>query len=125
MESQSTSRGGGILAGIAGTSGTGANECTEYELRTEKVSYIIRPGRAILLLLGGDVSIKLAGSELLLRTSDSPKDIRCSVLAMTLRTEVEKKERERDRESSREFPSRCYTESGREILCPGESDALR
>jgi hypothetical protein len=94
------------------------NECIEYELRTGKVIYTIRPHRAILLLLGGDVAIKLAGSELLLRTSESVKDIRCSVFAMSLRSEAEKKERERER--GRPISTRCYTESGREIFCPDE-----
>ena len=78
-ESQSTGR-NGFLSGLAGSS-SGGGECIEYELRTEKVSYIIRPHRAILLLLGGDVSIKLADNELLLRTTESVKDIRCAVLA--------------------------------------------
>jgi hypothetical protein len=116
-ESQSTGR-NGFLSGLAGSSGSGSSECIEYELRTEKVSYIIRPHRAILLLLGGDVSIKLADNELLLRTSQSVKDIRCAVLAMSLRSEAEIKDRERER--SRPAPTRCHTESGREILCPDE-----
>ena len=100
----------GILAEIVGSNNMG--ECVEYELRTEKVSYIIRPHRSVLLLLGGDVYIKLADSELILHTSDAVKDIRCAVLAMTLRSEAEKQERNRSR--------RCYAESGREILCPDE-----
>jgi hypothetical protein len=125
MEAQSASRGAGVLAGIAGTSDLGGNECIEYEIRTEKVSYVIRPNRAILLLLGGDVSIKLAGSELLLRTNESLKDIRCSVLAMTLRSEAEKREREREREASRPYPQRCYTESGREFPCPDDAEDVR
>jgi hypothetical protein len=116
MESQSTGR-SGFLSGLAGSS-SGGGECIEYELRTEKVSYIIRPHRAILLLLGGDVSIKLADNELLLRTTESVKDIRCAVVAMSLRSDAEKKDRERNR--SRPAPTRCYAESGREILCPGE-----
>lgn len=114
MESQSTGK-NGFLSGLAGT-GSGSGECIEYELRTEKVSYTIRPHRAILLLLGGDVAIKLADSELLLHTSESVKDIRCSVIAMSLRSDAERKERERER--SRPAPMRCYAESGREILCP-------
>jgi hypothetical protein len=114
MESQNTA-GNRLLSGLAGSS-SGGGECIEYELRTEKVSYIIRPRHAILLLLGGDVSIKLADNELLLRTSESVKDIRCAVLAMSLRSDAEKKERERER--SRPAPMRCYAESGREVLCP-------
>jgi hypothetical protein len=116
MESQNTGH-GGFIAGLAGSSGV-ANECIEYELRTGKVIYTIRPHRAILLLLGGDVAIKLAGSDLLLRTNESVKDVRCSVIAMSLRSEAEKKERERER--GRPVSLRCYTESGREIFCPDE-----
>jgi hypothetical protein len=118
MATQETGR-GGILSNLVGGSGSGdgaINECIEYELRTDKVSYIIRPRRAVLLLLGGNVSIKLADSELLLRTGEAIKDIRCAVLAMTLRTEAERKERERERVG----PARCYAESGREIPCPFE-----
>lgn len=112
METQSTGR-GGILAGLAGA-GDGVNECIEYELRTEKVSYIIRPHRAVLLLLGGDVSIKFADSELLLRVNDGGKDIRCSVVAMSLRTDAEKREKAHLRS--------CYAESGREVACPEDPD---
>lgn len=97
-----------------------ANDCTEYELRTAKVDYIIRPRHDILLLLGSDVSIRLANSELLLRTTDSAKDIRCQVLAMTLRSEVERRERNRERDSR----PICYSEAGREILCPEEVEPV-
>jgi hypothetical protein len=111
----------GFLAGLAG-SNAAANECVEYELRTQKVVYTIRPRRDILLLLGGEVFIKLAESELLLRTSENVKVMRCSVVAMSLRSEAERreKERERERELSRSAPARCFTESGRELLCPDE-----
>ena len=88
-------------------------ECVEYELRTEKVSYVIRPRRRILLLLGGDVSIRFATNELLLRTADLTKDVRCDVLSMSLRTAAETSERRRDRQP----PERCY-EAGHEIRCP-------
>jgi hypothetical protein len=115
METQSTGR-GGILAGLAGGAGSGGgvNECIEYELRTEKVSYIIRPHRAVLLLLGGDVEIKLADSELLLRVNEGGKDIRCSVVAMSMRTEAEKREKAHLRS--------CFAESGREVPCPEDPD---
>jgi hypothetical protein len=108
----------------------GATEewCLEYELRTESVSYVIRPHHMILLLLGGDVSIRLAGGQLLLHTNESPKDIRCDVLAMTLRSEQEKQERDKDREREREhnrpYAPGCYNESGTEIPCQ-PSDAWR
>jgi len=118
METQSTGHGGFISGLLDGGSPGMVNECIEYELRTDKVSYIIRPNRAILLLLGGNVLIKLADSELLLRTSNAPKDIRCAVLAMSLRSEAEKRDRERER--ARPAPPRCYTESGQEIPCPYE-----
>ena len=113
MEAQSSGH-GGIFSGLGGGNGGVVNECIEYELRTEKVRYIIRPNRAILLLLGGDVSIKLADSELLLRTGESAKDIRCAVLAMSLRSEVE------PREGNRPVRPICHAESGREISCPEE-----
>lgn len=103
-----------ILSNLANVpQDTASGDCVEYELRTEKVSYVIRPRRSILLLLGASVSIKFAPRELLVRTPDVPKDIRCDVLAMTLRTAAEKSERRRDRQS----PMRCY-EFGREIRCP-------
>ena len=54
-------------------------------LLTERVRYVIRPRIAILLLLGDDVYIRLAGDQLLLRTSEAPKDVHCAVLSMTLR----------------------------------------
>jgi hypothetical protein len=116
MEIQSTGRAGMLSGLVTGPSSGGVNECIEYELRTEKVSYIIRPHRAILLLLGGDVSIKLADNELLLRTSEAAKDIRCAVLAMSLRSEVEKRERR-----EHPAPQSCYAESGRQISCLDES----
>jgi hypothetical protein len=109
---------GGILATIVG-SGDGESECFEYELRTEKVTYFIRPNRAILLLLDSDVSIRLAGNELLLHTSESVKDIRCNVISMSLRSDSEKKER--NYQDSR----RCRTESGKEIPCSDEPEDVR
>lgn len=109
-ESQGTGR-PGILAGLVGEN-TGDGDCVEYVIRTEKVSYVIRPHRPVLLLVGGDVSIKLADSELILHINDAVKDIRCSVIAMSLRSEAEKAERERT--------PRCYAESGRQISCPDE-----
>jgi hypothetical protein len=126
-ETQSTLR-GGPLPGLANNGGNpdDAAECTEYELYTAKVSYIVRPRRAILLVLGGDVSIKLTGNELILHSSAEPKDIHCAVLAMTLLSEVEKREkereweREREAERSRHLPRGCYTGSGIEIPCDGE-----
>jgi hypothetical protein len=86
-------------------------QCVEYELRTEKVSYIIRPRHVVLLLLGGSVAIKFAGSELLVHTGDYVKDIHCAVLAMTLRTEAEQRER------AAPSPVRCYV-GDREVACP-------
>ena len=111
-----------------------SDECIEYELRTGKVSYIIYPRRAILLEVGGDVVIRLAGNELMLRPSGAAKEIRCDVIAMMLRSEQEKKEqelewerdrkRERESQPSRYYPRGCYTESGIEISC-GEQEAHR
>ncbi len=130
-EIQSTGR-GGFLSGLAngGSSPGIVNECVEYELYSAKVSYIIRPHRAILLLLGGDVFIKLAGDELILHSSAQPKDIHCAVLAMTLRSEEEKREkekeweREHEAEHRRNYPPGCFTETGTAIPCDG-SAALR
>ncbi|MGA3125259.1 MAG: hypothetical protein ABSD13_00965 [Candidatus Korobacteraceae bacterium] len=118
---------GGFLSGLAngGSSPDILNECVEYELHTDKVSYIIRPHRAILLPLGDDVLIKLAGDGLILRISAEPKNLRCDVLAMTLRSELEKREkekeweREREAERRRQYPPGCYTETGTEIPCDG------
>ncbi len=98
--------------------------CIEYELRTGKVSYFIHPRRAILLQVGGEVVIRLAGNELLLRTSGAAKEIRCEVLAMTLRSEQEQKEKdwewERRTQPRRDFLRGCYTEAGIEISCEEE-----
>jgi hypothetical protein len=123
-EVQSSARHHGILAELVGgrpdggpEGGPGGGECIEYELRTEKVSYVIRPRIAILLLLGADVYIKLINDELLLRTSEAPKDIHCAVLAMSLRSEEEKKERR--------FPRICLSESGAEVACSAEPEPFR
>jgi len=119
VEGQSSGH-GGFLSGLANAGSAGVpGECIEYEIQTAKVAYIIRPNRAILLLLGGDVSIKLAGDELLMHTSDTPKNIHCAVLAMSLLSDPEKAEL-RD-----PAPPRCYASSGREIPCPLEPDPLR
>jgi hypothetical protein len=113
-EAQTSGR-GGFFSGLA-NSGVGMpGECVEYELHTAKVVYIIRPNRNILLLLGGDVSIKLAGDELLMRTPDAPKDVRCSVVGMSLLTDVNKSELTRTRV--------CLNEDGREITCPWQATA--
>ncbi len=101
-------------------------QCVEYELRTGKVSYIIQPHHAILLAVGGAVTIRLAGNELMLRSSATTKEIRCSVLAMTLRSEEDKKETETEHESQPGRPASggCYTEAGFEISC-AEQEAFR
>ena len=105
----------GVLSNLVGGPSDIGGECVEYELRTEKVSYVIRPHRPILLLLGGNVSIKFASSELLLRTAGAPKDIRCAVLAMSLRAAAEKAEQRSAH--NYQSPVRCF-EAGREIRCP-------
>ncbi len=118
---------GGFPPGLVnGSSGPdNISECVEYELYTGKVSYIIRPHRAILLLLGGDVFIKLAGDQLILHTSAAPKYIHCAVLAMTLRSEDEKREKEKEWEREREaerrryYPPSCFNETGTEVPCDG------
>jgi hypothetical protein len=114
--------------GSVATGGPVAGECIEYELRTGKVSYVIHPHRAILLEVGGQVSIKLSGKQLLLQASGAAKEIRCDVLSMTLRSEQEKREQEkeweRENQPSRHYPSGCYTESGMEFSC-GEDEAYR
>lgn len=103
-------------------------ECIEYELRTGRVSYVIHPRRAILLEVGGEVAIRLAGKQLILQTSSDAKEIRCDVLSMTLRSEEEKKEKDKewDREHQpiRRYPTGCYTDSGIEFSC-GEDEASR
>ena len=88
---------------------------------------IIHPRRAILLWLGGDVAIRLAGNELILRTGGAVKRDSLRRDLHDLRSEQEKKEKEREQEWEREQPSLvaitrpgCYTESGIEISCGGE-----
>jgi hypothetical protein len=106
---------GGILNAIIGP-GDSDNDCIEYELRTEKVSYVIRPNRSVLLIPDSDVSFKMAGSILLLHTDDAPKDIRCAVISMELRSEEEKKER------SRPEPRNCRDKFNRDANCPDNPD---
>jgi hypothetical protein len=117
-EGQSSPGHNGIISGIVGN----GSECIEYELFTETVRYIIRPRLAVLLLLGDDVYIKLAGAELLLRTSGAPKDIHCAVLAMSLRGN-EAEENEADKEWRR--PSVCRSESGEQVACSTETEVFR
>jgi len=111
----------GIIGGIVGTGGVGS-ECIEYELFTETVRYTVRPHIALLLLLGDDVTIKLAGDELLLRTSQVPKNIHCTVFAMSLRGS-EEEENEANKEWRRS--SVCVSESGEQVACSAESESFR
>ncbi len=103
-------------------------DCVEYELHTSKVRYVIHPHHAILLEVGGEVSFKLDGNRLILLTSGGAKEIRCDVLSMTLRSDDENREKEkeweRERQPSRDYPSGCYTESGTEFSC-AEDEAYR
>jgi hypothetical protein len=96
---------GGMVPGMTGVIGVGS-ECTEYELRTTKVSYVIQPRRSVLLLAGGD---------LLLHTSESVKDIRCDVLSMSLLSDVERKE------NQSHAPPMCVDGIGRVVECPLET----
>jgi hypothetical protein len=111
----------GILSGLIGSGGP-ANECIAYELHSEKVTYIIRPRVAILLLLGANVEIKLVNDELLLRTDQAPKEIRCAVLSMTLRSEEQ--QRKQEREEQRHIPI-CLSDSGDAVPCGEETEAFR
>jgi hypothetical protein len=111
----------GVISEIIGT-GTVSNQCVEYVLFTDTVRYVIRPRVAILLLLGDDVYIKLAGDELLLRSSEAPKNIRCAVLSMTLRGSEEDENEARD---ERRHPSVCLSESGEEVPCSADPDTFR
>ncbi len=97
-----------------------AGQCMEYQLRSEKVRYVVRPRRAILLLLGSDVYIKLVEDELLLRTSEAPKDIHCDVVSMSLRSEEQEREaRKEDRQ-----PPVCLNESGLAVPCQEAPEPL-
>ena len=110
----------GAISEIFGSGG--GNECFEYVLLTQRVRYVIRPRVAILLLLGDDVYIKLAGDQLLLRTSGARKDARCAVLSMTLRGSEEEEDEERDEQRR---PSVCLSESGDEVPCSDDPEAFR
>ena len=120
-EGQSSPGHHGVISGIMG-SGTSGGECIEYVLLTEQVRYVIRPRVAILLLLGDDVYIKLAGDELLLRTSEAPKDVHCAVLSMTL---LGSEEDENEAKEESRHPSVCLDESGDEVPCSKASEAFR
>jgi hypothetical protein len=111
----------GVISGIIG-SDTPASECVEYVLFTDQVRYVIRPRVAILLLLGDDVYIKLAGDTLLLRSSEARKDVRCAVLSMTLRGSEEDENEARD---ERRHPSVCLDQSGDEVPCSRDPEAFR
>ncbi len=114
--------------GPVATGGPITGECIEYELRTGKVSYIVHPHHAVLLEVGGEVSIKLAGKQLILQTGGAAKEIHCDVRSMTLRSEQEKREQEKEWERNnrpiRHYPSGCYDESGTEFSC-AEDEASR
>jgi hypothetical protein len=120
MEVQASAGHHGVISGIIGNGPVGG-ECIEYEVRTEKVSYVVRPRLAILLLLGSDVFIKLANDELLLRTGEAPKDIHCAVIAMSLRSE----EREKEAKKERRHPSICLSDSGSEVPCSEDPEPFR
>ncbi|MGC2208539.1 MAG: hypothetical protein WA532_00390 [Candidatus Korobacteraceae bacterium] len=107
----------GAISEIFGNGG--GNECVEYVLLTERVRYVIRPRVAILLLLGDDVYIKLAGDQLLLRTGEARKDVHCAVLSMTLRGSEEEENGERDERR------RCLSDSGDEVPCSAGPEAFR
>ena len=109
----------GILADLAGVGGS-ANECIEYQLLTDKVTYVIRPRVAILLMLGDDVYIKLAGDQLLLHTAQAPTDIHCSVLSMRLRGDEDGEGRD-ERHQAR----LCFSDDGAETPCPEQSADFR
>ncbi len=90
-------------------------DCMEYELRTDKVSYVIRPRNSVLLLLGSSVMIRPVRGELAMRSSDQPKEIRCLVMSMTLRTEAERNTRQK--QVQYQPPVRCF-DGAVEIACP-------
>ncbi len=108
--------------------GSVTGQCIEYELHTGKVSYVIQPRHAILLEVGGEVAIKLVGKNLILQPAGLAKEIHCDVLSMTLRSDEEKKEKdkewERENQPSRHYTTGCYTESGIEFNC-GKAQAYR
>ena len=92
-------------------------DCMEYELRTEKVNYVIRPRNSVLLLLGSTVTIRPMRGELVLRSSDLPKEVRCAVMSMVLRTEAERTARQKQAQMQAQAPARCY-DGAVEIACP-------
>lgn len=102
------------FAAIMGAPDMGG-ECMEYELRTSKVSYVIRPRNSILLLLGSSVTIRPVRGDLLLRSSDLPKEIRCLVMSMTMRSEAERNARQK--QAQLQQPVRCF-DGATEIPCP-------
>lgn len=83
-------------------------DCVEYELRTATVSYIVRPRSPVLLLLGSNVSLRVVKDKLMLRTAETPREIHCAVVAMSL---LEGEER-----PQRRAPA-CLNSLGEEIPC--------
>ena len=112
---EDSGQGRGLPPGMA-TPMVAANEggCLEYELRTKKVSYVIRPHKQVLLMVGEEVMIRLAVSELIVSSPGLPKEVRCGVHSMMLLTEAEREER---RERERPVIVRCY-ENGQLAPCP-------
>jgi hypothetical protein len=108
--------GQGLPPGMAAQpmAAAGEGSCLEYELRTKKVSYVIRPHKQVLLMVGEEVMIRLAINDLIVSSPWLPKDVRCSVHSMMLLTEAEREER---RERERPVIVRCY-EDGQPTPCP-------
>lgn len=103
---------GGVQAGTS----TGG-DCLEYELRTKKVSYVVRPHKQVLLMVGEEVTIRLAISELLVSSPGLPREVKCSVHSMVLLSEAERNDRRQQQQQP--VILRCY-DNGQAVPCPRE-----
>jgi chorismate synthase len=103
---------GGMQAGMSS-----GGECLEYELRTKKVSYVVRPHKQVLLMVGEEVTIRLAISDLIVSSPGLPREVKCSVHSMVLLSEAERNERRQQQQQP--VILRCY-DNGQAVPCPRE-----
>jgi hypothetical protein len=58
--------------------------CTAYELRTSKVVYHVMTAKNLILPVGETVQIRLTSRDMSVHTEDSEKDVRATILEMSL-----------------------------------------
>jgi len=109
-----------------------ADACTAYELRTNKVVYHVMTSKNLILPVGESVQIRLTSRDMSVHTEDTEKDVRATILDMSL---VEKSALKHDatpaptpktteaahHESAQEPTMRiCLSNNGDVVPCPRE-----